>query len=387
MDKTTKTILGILVFVLAFAAVYYGVKKSQTASLISEIKKPIKIGAILPLTGNAAQYGQESKEGIDLAVEEINREGGVNQRLIEIVYEDSLGDSAMGVEVYQKLSNIDKIKVYLATLSNVSLSVGPLAQKNKDILFVVGSASPSIAKTGDFVFKNNIDTGGEATEMAKFAHNILSYRKIAILMVNSDAGQTYAQHFRSVFESLGGEIVFSELYGEEDSDHRTSLSKIKSLQPEAIYIMDRTKGLADVLIEAEEWDLGIPFLGIYGTESSKLLELVGKEILEGIIYTTSIYDPDGPDPLMKEFNRKFEEKYGYKAEYFAALGYDNMRMLAEVMKRCDDPENTICIKDKLFNLYYKGVTGETSFNEVGNARKPVIFKSVRNGKFLPYEEK
>lgn len=386
MDKTSKTILGVVIIII-IAGVWYGMsKESVLGPKASEARKPIKIGAILPLTGNAVQYGQESREGIELAVEEINQAGGIKGRKIEIVYEDSINDSMKGIDAYRKLNDINKVRIYLITLSNVALAVGPLAQGDRNILFTIGSASPRIGQTGDFVFRNNVDSFAEAKKMAEFAYNVLGYRRVASLMVNSDGGQIYTEQFKEAFEGLGGKVLFSENYGLAESDYRTYLLKIKVVEPEAIYILDRVKGMAEVLKQAKELGLGIPYLGAYAIESNKLLGLMGKEILEGLIYTTSVYDPDSSELLVKEFNEKSKARYGHKAEYFSALGYDSVKILAEVMKRCDEPEDTICVRDGLFAISHQGITGETSFNEIGDAKKPIVFKIIKNGKFVPYKE-
>jgi len=345
----------------------------------------IKIGAILPLTGNAVQYGEASQQGIEIALQEINDVGGIHGKEIFVAYEDSAGIGVSGISAYTRLRDIEGIQVFLSTLSNVSLAVGPVAQQDNSIFMVIGSASPSIALSGDFVFRNNIDTAHEARRMAQFARDELGYGRAAMVMVNSDAGRIYSERFAESFESLGGEIVLTDLYESDTADHRTSLAMIKSLNPDVVYFQDRARGEAIVLRQARELGLTVPFLGTFGVESDELLAAAGANLLEGIIYTTSSYDPASADPAVMSFNKKSQERYGRRAEYFSALGYDSMMMLAQAMRACEASEDTRCIRDQLFTMHYDGVTGETSFNEIGDANKPIIFKQVRNGEFVPYE--
>jgi len=376
MKKIIKSALCFLLILQLFAS---------GCSWSGQKEESIKIGAILPLSGKSVQYGQQSKEGINIALEEINAEGGINGRKLQVVYEDSLDDPKTGISAYRKLKDIDKIKIYLSTLSNISLAIGPLAQEDKNIFFVIGTGSPSIAKIGDFVFRNNIDTAGEADKIAEVAFKDLGYKKIAILATNSDGGQIYSQKFKEKFESLGGKIVFNELYESNSSDHRTSLAKIGLLSPDAIYIIDRINGLAQILEQITELNINIKVLSTFGAESNELLEMAEKS-MEGIVFTSSVYDPESSETLVSNFNKKSEEKYGHKAEYFSAIGYDNLKILAESMRKCHDPEDATCVRDGLFSINYNGITGETTFDNIGEARKPIVIKTVKNGQFVPYEK-
>ena len=108
MNKTTKIILGLVILIIIVLAIYLGVGKKQTS--ITE-KEPIKIGAILPLTGSAAPNGIYQKNGIDLAIDEINSNGGVNGRKIEVIYDDSKNDPAEGVSAFNKIVNTKKVSM------------------------------------------------------------------------------------------------------------------------------------------------------------------------------------------------------------------------------------------------------------------------------------
>ena len=350
-------------------------------------KKPAEfaIGAICPLTGDAAVYGAWFKKGLDLAVEEINAAGGINGIKVKIIYEDSRALPEDGVSAMSKLVNIQKVPVVIGAMaSSVTLAVAPIAERTKTVLISPASSSPKITQAGDYIFRNWPSDLFEGREMADFAYSELGIKKIAILYINNDYGLGIKEVFEKHFERLGGEIIITERYEQGGTDFRTQLTKIKDRQPEAIYLPTMAKEAGLILKQAKEIGVKSRFLSIMGIEAPTMLEIAG-DAAEGVIYSYPGFDPDSPYDIVQEFQEKYKVKYGEKAEAFAAHAYDAMKIVALAIERGGyTPEG---IKDALYKIKdFPGVAGLTTFDENGDVIKQVMIKIIKEGKFHIYSK-
>ncbi|MFZ3091499.1 MAG: ABC transporter substrate-binding protein [Nitrospirota bacterium] len=212
--ESSSLVLTIMSIILASLMVFsFGCEKKE--------EKEIKIGAILPLTGDAAKWGNNTKNGIDLAVEKVNNAGGINGRKLKILYEDTQGTPKNGVAAIQKLITIEKVPAVIDdSMSTVTLAMSPIAEKSKVVLLATGATAPKISEAGDYIFRiwNSDDLEGKVS--AKFVYDDLKLYNAAILYINNDYGNGLESVFKKAFEKLGGRIISSESFGQGDTDFR-----------------------------------------------------------------------------------------------------------------------------------------------------------------------
>ncbi|TET15171.1 MAG: hypothetical protein E3J82_01170 [Candidatus Thorarchaeota archaeon] len=358
-----------VVFVVGITS--YGCKRSV---------EEINLGAILPLTGGAAKYGESAKRAIDLAVAEINSKGGIGRRKVRIIYEDSQALPQQGVAAITKLGTVNKVPVVIGAMaSSVTLAIAPVAEKNKIVLISPVSSAPKISEAGDYVFRNCMSDVYEGAKMAAYAFKELGLRKIAILYVNNDYGSGLRGMVESRFKSLGGRVVTMQSFDQGSSDFRTQLAKIKQAKPEAIYMVGYKEQIL-ILKQAKEMGITQQFLGSVMFEDPEILEKVGKAA-DGVIYTYYPFDPAGEQELVSQFTNQFNKKYGTQPDIYAALSYDAMRIVASAIRRGGMSPGRI--KQALYDTKdFPGVAGSTTFDENGDAIKPVSIKTVRDGEFV-----
>jgi len=343
----------------------------------------IKIGAILPLTGDAAQYGEWGKNGISLAVDEINSKGGINGSKIEVIYEDDAAVPKKGVAAVNKLINIDKVKVLIGPIpSTVTLAIAPICEKSK-VVIMSSSSSPAITPVGDYIFRNWPSDDFEGASMARYA-NEKNFNKIAVLHINNEYGLGIADVFKKEYSKLGGEILITETYMQGSSDMRAQLIKIKHYNPNAIYLVGHAKENGHVVKQARDLNIQAQILGTVGIEGPDLLN-IADEKAEGLVYTAPAFDPDNPDPIVRGYQKAYMDKFGKKSEIFAATTYDATKIMALMIEKYSyDPDR---IKDGLYKLEnYPGVSGITTFDENGDVIKTVMFKTVKDKQFVPIKE-
>lgn len=345
--------------------------------------KEIRIGAILPLTGDAAFYGQSIRRGIDLAVEQIRSKAGTKGRTIMVVYEDSKAVPADGVAAFQKLIDVDRVVAIIGdAVSSVTLAFAPIAERNKVVVLSPLSSAPALTNAGDFIFRNvpsDLYGGGVA---AHFAVKDQGWKKLGILYINNDFGVGLKQVFSENAERLGSKIVASEAFEQRATDFRTQLLKIKSTSPEAIFVVGYQE-VPQILIQAKEMGLKTKFLGTGLLEDPNVIK-VAKEAAEGIYFTQLQYDATSKDPLVIDFVGTFTKNYNSKPDIISAYGYDAMKVLAYAMEMSNLTSESI--RDQMYKVKnFHGVTGDITFDKNGDVIQPMGIKTVRKGEFVWYK--
>lgn len=370
-----KIFCWILILGLVFSFFLFGCTKKE---------KEINIGVITPLSGGSAKYGEDIKRGYNLAVDEINEKGGINGRKLTLIYEDSEGQPQKAVAAAQKLINRDKVIAILGALwSSPTLAVAPICEKNKVVLLSSGSSSPEITNAGDYIFRNELSDRYGAKQTAKLFFN-LGFKKIAILYINNDFGVGQKDVTVQVFTALGGQITIIEAFAQDASDFRTQLSKIKNTKTEALFIVGY-KEMILILKQIRELGIKTQILSVALFEDSEIIEKAG-DVAEGTIYTFyGTFNPKSEEVNVKQFMKKFQQKYQTEPGYYAPIGYDAIKILAQAIETGEFSSEGI--KNALYKIKdFPGISGLTSFDKNGDVTKPVILKTVKNGKFIGYEK-
>lgn len=340
----------------------------------------IQIGAVLPLTGEVAQYGQSSKSGIDLAVEELNKNGGIDNKRIEILYEDSRGNSKDAVLAFQKLISINKVPAVIGDLlSSNTLAIAPIAEKNKIILLSPTSSAPKITDAGDFIFRNCASDIFEGAIMAHFSYDSLNARSVGVIYVNNDYGVGIKDIFTQTFIQKRGNVLAEESFAQGATDFRSQLLKIKSGNPDAIYIVGYRE-LGHLLKQATDLGVKSQFMSTVLFEDQEILKIAGAAA-EGVIYSSRAYNPESSDKVTYEFVNAFKKKFVETPDIFAALSYDAIKILALAIERGGYTSEGI--RDALYQIkHFPGVVGDTTFDQNGDVIQPATLKSVRGGAFV-----
>ena len=199
-----------------------------------------EIGGIFPLSGQVAVYGIEARNGIELAIAEINAAGGIAGKQVVLISEDDEGNPEKTVNAYKKLVTKDKVKVIIGSLtSGATAAITSLAQAQKVVLIAPAATLPSITSAGDFVFRACFIDPFQGTVGGRFAAQNLGKKRAAVLYdVANDYSVGLYENFKIAFEKAGGTLVAAESYSTGDKNFRAQLTKIKSANPDVVYIPD-----------------------------------------------------------------------------------------------------------------------------------------------------
>lgn len=345
----------------------------------------VVIGAILPLTGNSAAWGEQGKYGIELAVEELNAKGGIKGRHIEVVYEDSKAVPKDAVSAVRKLISADKVPAIIGDIvSATTLAVAPIVEKEKVVLMGISCSAPPISQAGEYVFRVWPSDLLEGSTLAQYLAN-KGYKSICVLHMQNDYGSGLAKVFQETFVGRGGKVPLVQAYTQEEVDFKPYLRKIQSFPHDGIYIMGYYQDAALILKQAKEIEIKTKFFGATAVENPKLLEVAGIAA-EGLIYPTiTDFDVKNPSPVAKDFIEKFKKRFGVDPDWASSHAYDATLVVCEAMKEGGlsgaEIRKTIDSTRK-----FSGVTGNIIFDDNGDViDKPVTIKIVKDGKFQPLE--
>lgn len=345
----------------------------------------IKVGVYGDLSGQTSSFGESTRDGVKMAVEEINAAGGINGRKIEVVVEDDQGQPQQASTVVTKLINQDKVVAIIGEVaSSNSLAAAPRAQEAKVPMITPSSTNPKVTQVGDYIFRVCFTDDFQGAVAAKFATNTLKAKKAAILGdFNSDYSKGMTQYFVQEFTGSGGQIVAQQSYTQTDADFKGQLTNIRSAAPDVIFVPGYYGQVGVIAKQAKELGINAPLLGGDGWDSPKLFEL-GGTALNGA-YMVNHYSTDDPAPAVQKFVAAYKAKYGAVPDAIAALGYDAMNVLADSIKRAGTTESAR-LRDAIAGTKgFAGVTGSININESRDAVKPAVVFELRDKK-LVYKE-
>ncbi|NRG45190.1 ABC transporter substrate-binding protein [Bacillus sp. CRN 9] len=347
----------------------------------------IKIGANLELSGPVASYGQGIAEGIDLAVDEINEAGGIDGKDIKIVKVDNKSDGPEATNAAIKLTENDQVTAIIGSAtSGNTVAQAQVANGAETILLSPSGTSPNVTINEDgslneFVFRTSFIDPFQGTVAANFAAGDLGVKNVAIFADNaSDYAKGLAASFKETFEGAGGKVVAEESYVAKDTDFRSTLTRIKSANPEFIFIPGYYEEVGLIVKQAREMGIDVPLMGADGWDSPKLVELAGADALNNT-FITNHYSSGDPDEKIQSFVKKFGEKYdGKSPDAFNALGYDSVYLLKDAMERAGDTSDASKIKDALAETKDLSlVTGIVTVDEDHNPIKSATVLEYKDG--------
>jgi branched-chain amino acid transport system substrate-binding protein len=368
----TRIILAICVVTSIFLSIAC-VQKGGDGNTAGVSSDTIKVGVYGDLTGQTASFGQSTKNGIQLAVDEINAAGGINGKKIELIVEDDQGQPQQATTVVQKLINQNKVHALLGEVASTnSLAAAPVAQSARIPMITPSSTNPKVTEVGDYISRVCFIDPFQGATMAKFAATTLKAKTAAILGdVNSDYSKGLTQYFEQEFTKNGGTIVTKEAYTQTDPDFKGQLTKIRNLNPDVIYIPGYYSQVGIIARQARELGMNMPLLGGDGWDSPEIWKLGGEALKNS--YISNHYSADNPAPEIQNFVKAYQAKFNTVPDSLAALAYDAAKVLADAIKRAGGAEDSAKLKDAInATKNFAGVTGTITLDASRNAVKPAV---------------
>lgn len=379
MRKKSKAFLVATLIISMLATVALagcGGDKASTAG-----KGEIKIGLVGAMSGGGAIYGQQMKQGAELAVEEINKAGGINGQKVTLIVEDDKGSPQEAVKATEKLISQDKINVWMGTLnsSNTLAALDVTKRSNIPSLVPVATAEKITELGAKNIFRNCANNPMQVKALADYIIAKRPERNFAIIAENTDYGRDLVKIFEANLTAGGGKIISTEYYKPGDKDFYNQLTKIKSSNPEGLLVAGMLAEGSQIVNQARELGITAQFFSFGGFMGNQALQLTGKAG-EGLIHT-EYFAPITGDPVIEKFVNAYKAKYNEVPDtYYSATCYDAVYIIKAAIEKAGSTE-----PDKLNQALASikdlaTVLGKISFNEKGQSTTQVMMTQFKDGK-------
>lgn len=377
MNKKISIIIAVGIVALITVFGFTAFQKQNRVSVQPTI---IKIGAILPLTGDLATYGESMRNAILLAKKQSQVSSGTGEN-VQIIFEDDKGCVVKdAVSAAQKLININKVQGIIGTAcSSSTLGIATITEKNKIVIVSPSSTSKSITTAGRYVFRTIASDSDKSVAVAKYAYDN-GYKKAAILYDQS--GDAFVQQQKEVTEAFtkdGGTIVMAESFAAKDTDFRTQLTKIKSSNVQVLFVASLPIEGALIFKQARELGITFPFIATDPSVATQDVITTAGTAAEGVVF------PFASTPTNKEYDTFVKD---YKATYhsdptaFAAESYDATLLLIKSIAQSDRSGDSIAAQLMLIGNNFDGASGVITFDQNGDVQKPLVIRTIKNGQFV-----
>jgi branched-chain amino acid transport system substrate-binding protein len=344
----------------------------------------VKIAILAPLSGDVATFGQSTRDGALLAIDEWNEKGGVMGKKIETVIEDSQCNAEAAVSAANKVIDQDGVKFIIGEVcSSASIPISEIAVGKN--IFQISPTSTNTAVTDDesgktkpTIFRACFIDPFQGKVAAKFALSNLSAQTAAVFL---DQGNDYvrglAEVFIAEFEAGGGSIVVKETYTGEDSDFSAILTKVKDANPDVLYLPDYYSTVNLIGAQAKEKGITAALLGGDGWDSADL----DRAAVEGGYFTNHFSDQD-TRTIVQDFVSKYEAKYGAKPDALAALAYDATNILLQAMEQAKSTDDPTKVAKAMESGTFPVVSGDISYDASHNPVKAAVVLKVEGGQIV-----
>ena len=370
--------VALWITLLAFAAMSCKPREASDTKGAAADKSggTIKVGAFLSMTGSTADFGIQTKRGFDMAFELVNSQGGVDGRKVELI---TLDDQGKGDEAGNAVSRLIDMNGVVAVLgevaSKLSLVGGRICQRRGVPMISPSSTNTAVTEIGDHVFRVCFIDPFQGLAMARFSIQNLGVNRVAIFKdVRNDYSIGLAKSFKEEFLKMGGTIVAEESYNEGDTDFGAQLTKIKSENPEAIFVPGYYGEVGNIAKQAKRLGLRAPLLGGDGWDSPQLHAIGGEDIVGA--YYSNHFAPDNPSPHSKVFIDEFKRRYHEMPTSLAAMGYDAAMMLFDAMHRAGTTDPKKVTEQLAKTTAFQGITGQIAMDAHRNPVKPAVVLKV-----------
>ena len=355
-----------------------------TTSQMEGLSGEIPIGVVLPITGRLAAIGLRMGEGFELAREEINRSRPSNVRIKFIIEDDETAVEG-AVRAFNKLIHQDGVPAILGPASSsAAREAFPIAQQNGVVALSPTSGASGLSAIGGFVFRASLTADVVIPHSVKVTHAKLGYQRVVTIV---DSVELVARNsdkvWREALTESGVEILATEIFQSGDTDLSEQLTRIKNLNPDAIFISALPTDMPDVMIQARE--LGIPYSIPFIVAQVSVDEVrTAGDAAEGLV-TSASWISTADTPGNQAFVQNYTDKYGVEPSIWAAQSYASVYILAEAIADAQSTDST-AIRDAMANLSgFDTVLGHFSFNAVGDTVYDPIMLIVKDGEFHAFE--
>ncbi|MCF7935431.1 MAG: ABC transporter substrate-binding protein [Synergistales bacterium] len=346
-------------------------------------RQPIRIGFAGTLTGDLSDLGVQGRNGAILAVEEINDRGGVNGRRLELIAKDDGGDPRQAKAVDRQLIEADVTAIVGHMTSSLTIAALPVTEAAGTVLFSPTTSTPKLSGKEDLFFRLNPASDTEARALAHYARRTRELDSVGILWDsdNQAYAEPFTEAFRSQFEEEGGAVPAVCRYSSSSpTEWNEQLHRIRQSDAQGILLVSSARDTATFVQQLRKENRDWALLSSGWAATGALHQYCGSPC-RGVLFAGSFVTGEPPE-AMRDFRRRYRERFGASASFAAELAYDTIRILAQALQQTEGrtgnlPEALVAIDG------FPGLSGPISLDRYGDVSSPVTIMELRDERFEP----
>jgi len=344
--------------------------------------KPVKFGAVLPLTGEASVYGEPIRKGVELAIEQIQMRSDFPYQ-VELVVVDSESDPEKGKQLLADLYAQDALAVIGGVTTAEALSMVAIADENDRVLMSPSASTPELTGISKNFYRVFPSDAREGATMGNFATQKMNAERVVVLAKQSEYAKGIQEVFQKEFERHGGEVVETIEFPSLSSDLSGVIERVMTLQPDAVYLAAYAEDLAQMIGYLRDQGYKETIFTTSAFAAPEIISQVGRSA-EGVFLTQAAFDLDSEEAETQAFVQSYRAKFDSDPNLYAVHGYDAMMVLAEALRRSGALPNEFWSAVRSLRDF-KGAAGTIQFDERGDVQKYPRVYVVNNGKLIDYE--
>ena len=351
-----------------------------------ETKDAYRFAMVAPLTGNGAQYGLAYKDTIEIMVEQINADGGIDGHMVEVDYFDDKQDPKECLNIANKIvADGDYLAVIGSQTSSCSMAAAPVLQKAGIPMISPNASHVDFPLIGDYIFSMAMPLSYEIVKTTDFLYDYNNLRKIAMIYSNDDWGLQVSEVCRERFTELGGEVVAEETYiAGQTKDFTPLISKIKATEPDAVFLISQYSDGAAIVQQMNQLDFNTKIVAMNTLYKQEFIDIVGEELANGIVMQNSfsIIDTAPEYDVIKE---AYESKTGKVMDLYVTHSHDAFAIVLDAVTEVGADKEAI--RDYIAGIKnYAGLSGTFSMDANGSVRKNLYALEIKDGTFVELED-
>lgn len=336
----------------------------------------VKIGVMLHLSGDFADWGRSYLEGIELALDEYKINNPKEADSLKLFVEDTKFNPLLSLTAAKKLIDFKNVNICLISTFTEAKAVAFRFEESKTPLLVIGDSDEELDKMGQYVFSIGSDTKGYGTSASSFLIDTLNLKEASIINTNNPWSETTATNFKKHFQESDGKIISSYQINPDENDFKSILSKIKNDNPKAIFAPLTSNSLT-FFKQLRELKIDVPTITAGGALDTDVINAL-KTDSEGLYVTNSYLDIKRPlaSKLVESYKVKYKKEMAYPS--VTARGYDGMITAFQALKLSPDKSKET-IKEALYKIDIEGAGSKIKISSEGGSRLPVSILKVEGG--------
>lgn len=344
--------------------------------------KTVRFGAVLPLTGEAAVYGEPVRKGVELAVEQLEMSGQFPYQL-ELVVVDSESNPEKAKQLLAELYDQDALAVIGGVTTAEALAMVAIADENDQVLMSPSASTPELTGISKNFYRVFPSDAREGATMGNFATQKLNSERVVIVAKESAYAKGIQEVFQKEFERQGGEVLEAIEFPSLSSDLSGVIERVMTLQPDAVYLAAYAEDLAQMIAYLRDQGYEGTIFTTSAFAAPEIIAEVGRPA-QGVFLTQAAFDPDSEVAETRAFVDGYRAKYEGEPNLYAVHGYDAMMVLAEALRRSGEVPTEFWSAVRSLRDF-TGATGTIQFDERGDVQKYPRVYVVSNGQLIDYE--